>query len=438
MKTFFITSLHVLISRNILATGILPLLAERESLRVVILCPKKKEIFFRKEFESLGVIIEPLELSYNWRDLFLRYLSLASLKTKSLFLKRRTEMKGCNLLISKILPSFLGRFLVKLLNPLLSSREPFASLCEKYQPALVFATDITNEYDIRLIAEAKRRKIKTVGMVRSWDNLTAKGVIRSVPDELLVNNDIIREEAMKFHGIKSERIKVVGVPHHDRYFSKNLIVKENLLGKFGIKPEDSFVLFAPIGDRYLFNNTVDGYVLKLLDKIIPEKWKILIRLPPADHVKEIEECPFSNRLLIYRPGGNFGSVKNTELSRADDDILIEMLRLAKLIVVGPSTLVIDAAIFDKPVILVGFDGKKNVPYLQSVRRYYDYNHFQPVIESGGASLARSEDEFKRFVGIYLANPAVNRAARRKIVELECQFTDGNSSQRVVEELEKLL
>src|SRR3989338_6600011 len=106
MKTVFITSFHILISRNILTADIFLLLAKGDR-QVVILCPRKKEEFFRKEFEQDGIIIESVAANLNWRDFFLRFLSLAALRTKTLWLKRRTEMKGVSAVFSEIIQVFL-------------------------------------------------------------------------------------------------------------------------------------------------------------------------------------------------------------------------------------------------------------------------------------------------------------------------------------------
>lgn len=439
MKHILITSFHTIVSRNILATPILGALIHKADVQVVVLCYRKKEQFFKDEFGCFGVVIHPLSLSLARRDIFLRYLSLAALKTASLSIKRRTEMKGSGLLLSALLPSFLGMAILRILNPMLTPREPFSHLFALYNPTVVFATDMTNEYDTRLVEEAKRRGIPSIGMVRSWDNLTSKGMMRAVPTELLVNNHIVRMEAAELHGVPSDTITVVGIPHYDRYLLPPSISREALAEKIGIPAHKRFILFAPAGDRYLARNEVDRDVALLLEKIVPPDWDILVRLPPADSVTSIEDNPFSSpRIHIYRPSGRFKTVKNTEMSRQDDDVLIASLRASELVVAGPSTMVIDAAFFDKPVVLFDFDGLEHRPYLESVRRYYDYDHFAPVIESGGAPLARSAEELQNIIRAYIANPSRDAASRRKIVESECAFTDGRSSERVVKVLSAYL
>ena len=386
-KTIFITSFHILISRNILASKILPLLVEARKTRVVILCPRSKADYFKKEFGSENIIIEPVKVKLSLFELFLRSLSLAAIATASLKIKRVTEMKGSGVVSSKILSGAIGGFLVKILNPCLTPRKPFQEILKKYRPAVVFSTDIMNEADVRIIYAAKRQSIPVVGMVRSWDNLTAKGRIRALPDLLLVNNNVVKDEAVSIHGLSPTMIEVVGIPHYDNYLKSSKLSKVEFFNKIGVAVGKKIALFIPVGDRYLKNNTVDKTVLLLLRGLLQADWEVLVRLPPADRVEEIERNGLPKGITVYRPGGNFGAVKNTELSKEDDDVLIATLAYADLVVTGPSTIAIDAAIFDKPIVLVGFDGSENRPYLESVRRYYDYNHWRPVIQSGGAPLA---------------------------------------------------
>ena len=60
MKTVFITSFHILISRNILAAGI-PRLLVAEGFRVVVLVPEYKLTYFRERFAGPNVLIEGID-----------------------------------------------------------------------------------------------------------------------------------------------------------------------------------------------------------------------------------------------------------------------------------------------------------------------------------------------------------------------------------------
>src|SRR3989344_6094135 len=365
MKTVVIPSFHTIISRNILSTPILRDLLS-SAVRVVILVSKKQEAFFREEFGNSGAIIEALDLSIGFRDIFLRYLSLSALLTASLNLKRKTEMKGSGNYLILLTPLSLRQWLVRFLSKTFAPSEPFIELFLKYDPTLIFGTDVANDLEVRLLAHAKRRGVPTVSMVRSWDNLTSKGYIRIVPDELLVWNDLIKKEAIKLHHVPEEKIAVVGIPHYDAYLKSPSLSGRGLRQKLGIPDNKKFITFAPAGDRYLDKNTVDRDIVFLLEKYIPIELDILVRLPFSDTVSLLEKEKFSSRVHIYRPGTDFKVIKNTELSKEEEEILIATLKYSELIVVGPSTFVIDAALFDKPIIVVGFDGLEERPYLKGI------------------------------------------------------------------------
>jgi len=434
MKTIVISSFHGIISRNILSTSIIPILVSLGDVRVVIVCPPKKRIFFEEEFKDASVFIESIEIHLSWRDRFMRYLSLSSINTKTLYNKRRTELKGRGKILSYFIANKLGRVLVRFLNSIITPRHSFETLFEKYKPSLIFSTDIQNEYDIRLIVEAKSRLVPVVSMIRSWDNLTSKGLIRHIPQKLLVHSAIISDEAISMHDIPRESIEITGIPHYDFYVTNQRTEREIFFTRIGGDSRKKMLLFVPVGDRYISSNTVDGDILDIIDKNLPHDFQILVRFPPADNVRALETKKNYGRIIFDRPSARFDNLKHTELSKENEVHLADSLYYSDLIVSGPSTMCIDGCVFDKPVILVGFDGYESRPYFESIRRYYDYQHFKPVLESGGVRYAQNQQELIRFMKYYIENPSQDFAGRKRVVTLECFKTDGKSSERLVKAL----
>lgn len=430
VKIVFITSFHPLIYRNILSTSLLDKL-KAENYRVVVLGPVKKKIFFERELASSGAIFEGVEINLNWRDNFLRYLALSAVNTNSLRIKRMTEMEGSGSWLTGVVGSnSVGYMLARYANALLVPRSTFAGLFEKYRPDIVFSTDIQNEYDVRLMADAKSKGIKTLGMIRSWDNLGCKGTLRIVPDTLIVNNDLLKREAVQKHGVPENKIKVVGIPHYDTYISRPKTNKEEFCGKLGLDPKKKILLFAPTGDRYLKNNTIDRDILDIVNKNLGKEWQILVRLPPTDKVSYLEEMISDKRVVVDRPKTEYATLKKNELSKEADEHLANSLYWSDVVVSGPSTICIDAAFFDKPVILAGFDGYGKRHYNEGLLRYYDYDQWKSVLSSGGAPLARSVDEFRVLLQKNCTEPGINRPARRNMILDQCQFIDGASTERL--------
>lgn len=433
MKTIFITSFHPLISRNILSTPTIDLLLQRGDTQIVVVIPDNKRKFFNEKIGRPGVIIEAIPRTNTSYDGFFRYLALAVLNTRSLAIKRKTELEGQGAFIARFIggrPFWLAviRTLERILYPRNFARELFL----KYRPELVFATDVQNEEDVRLMRAASRRGVATIGMVRSWDNLTSKGLVRFIPDKLLVNNEIVKNEAIHYHYVPKEKIEVVGIPHYDFYINGERSSRDEFFKQIGGDPRKRLILFAPTGDRYLAANTVDRDVLEILRDSIPSDCQILVRFPPQDTV---DFAGFENngRVFFDRQTSTYtANPRKVEFTPEMEKHLADTLFYADVLVVGPSTMSVDAALFDKPIISIGFDGKEKREYYNSIRRYFDYNHQQAILKSGGVKYVTSALELQEALSLYLLNPQADAEGRKRIVREQCWRDDGKSSERVTD------
>ena len=431
--TILVSSFHPLISRNILSTPLITLLTSAGA-RVVLAVPVKKLQFFNAEFAGPGITIAGIPRELVRRDRILRYLALAAVGTRALDIKRRSDMGGSGAWLAALIANRpLARRAVRALNRALIPQGRFGARFARERPDLVFATDVQNENDVRLIHESRRASIPVIGMVRSWDNLTSKGLIRVVPDTLVVQNEITRREAMELHGIDPERIRVIGIPHYDRYFVGPPHGRDEFFRKLGLDPSRRLVVYAPVGDRYVGGKPVDRDVILLLASFLPPTHQLLVRLPPTDSVN-LEGLGQPPSVTVMRPGrqlaGDPAMFRSNELSPADDEILQDTIYHADLVVSGPSTFAVDAAVFDKPVILIVFDGQQSNTYDVSIIRYYDYEHFAPVLASGGVRLARDVSSLKRELARYLADSRRDAVGRRRIVEEQCWRPDGRATERL--------
>lgn len=458
MKTIFLTSFHVLISRNILGTEVFRQLTRDPELRIVLFVPERKTPYFRKAFSGPGVIVEGVSTELRAVDRFLRQLSLACLHSRTARIKRRAECAATRRLLRFTLKSALARLftgrawargLLRMGDRLFAPRTRFARYFERYQPALVFATDIQNEQDLALARGARRHDVPVVGMVRSWDNLTAKGVLRLAPDILVVNNELVRHEAMVLSGIPAEKIRVVGIPHYDSYRGSASVSREEFFRSLGLDPAKRLALIAPIGDRYICEfqkncrNETDQHILGVLLRAqsrgeLPQDLQFLVRLPPADvvHLEGFRPPP---NLVIEQPGrgDSAAHIKEQELSLGDDRHLIDSLTHIDLLITGPSTMAVDGALFDQPIIIPNFEPRPR-PYFLGLSRFYEYDHFRPIIDSGGARVAKSPQELIEAVNVYLADPRRDEDGRKWIVREQVWKTDGKSSERLLAVLHEYL
>jgi len=93
---------------------------------------------------------------------------------------------------------------------------------------------------------------------------------------------------------------------------------------------------------------------------------------------------------------------------------------------------------DRPVIVAGFDGYKQRPIYQSVRRHKNFTHYQLISKIGGIKIVEQRAEFLPAIKNYLAHPECDAAERAILRHEVFGFTDGKNSARIVSEIKKKL
>ncbi len=439
MKTIIITSFHVFTSRNILSAPFLRLLCE-DGWRVVIVAPEKKQAFLEREFGNAQVSVRGINNRLTRWDAFFKTLALAALRTRSLeIMKKRGMGIEHPFLVKCLFWAPLVRPFIPLLYRLCMPRNTFSDLFEVEKPDLVFSPDVFSANDCRIMHEAKAREIPVLGMVRSWDNLTTKGGFRVVPDILVANNEIVRDEALKLHHIPRERIRIVGIPHYDTYRGFPRLPREKILHQLGVPSGKRYIVYAPLGDRIvkvgerMIPHTLDRDYIALMLKFLPPEYVLFVRLPPTDTVTlgDIAKDP---RLIIDRPGERFGeglkAIRMTELSPADDRHLVETIAESDALFTVSSSIAVDALYLEKPVVLIGFDPKP-ATYWESVLRIHEFEHIQSLLSSRAVFVARMKEDLKHFLASLLSL-SVPDDAREELLRRECFRSDGKSSERLIE------
>jgi hypothetical protein len=90
---------------------------------------------------------------------------------------------------------------------------------------------------------ARRLGVRTVFPVLSWDNLTTKGLVRDVPDLVLVWNEVQAEEAKTLQRVGADHVRVCGASSWDHWFDRPVRrTREEFCRTVGLRPDRPFVL----------------------------------------------------------------------------------------------------------------------------------------------------------------------------------------------------
>lgn len=116
----------------------------------------------------------------------------------------------------------------------------------------------------------------------------------------------------------------------------------------------------------------------------------------------------------------------------DQRTLVSYLFHSAIVMCVNSTVGMDSLPFDKPQIMVEFDGWEKKPYIESVARYHDEDHMRKYLATGAVRVVRTPDEWFSAIRDYLHDPSRDRESRARAAQEQLFKLDGQSGKRVVE------
>lgn len=450
-KTIFLVLDSGVAIRNILRTDVFRVLKEDRRLRLVLFSPLVDDEF-RREMSAPNVVSEPLP---RWRpnlavqvlrslkkDIWAEQVGLFTFKSK----RGRKEGRWLrHWLLSRVVrPGTPGRAegWLRRIDRLEAACTPRLGTehFERYRPGLVFFTTIYSRNHCLEIG-ARQRGVRTACFILSWDNPTSKGPFPFRPDRFILWNNILREELIQYHGYRDEDLFVSGVPQFDLYLDRaSFLPRAEFFAKWGLDPALKLITYTTGTPG---TSPFDHEVVELLDRARREgafamPSQLLVRLHPKDRPEDYRRFEGQPGLVLQRAGRSAPLPDQWNPTREDMYGLAELMSYSDVVINVASTITIDASVFDKPVVNVAFDGFQTHPYAESCQRYYEYEHYRRIVQTGGVQIARTAEEMVAQVNRYLRDPTLESEGRRRIREEQCWKLDGQSGRRIAQYLSSLL
>lgn len=447
-KTIFISFFHFLASRNILTSEVFEALSANTNLNLVIFVPHYKKDFFIRHYGKNNVVVEGVDESIadTLAAKLFKWLTFCLLPTYTIQLREQERLhrkRSLNIYfkyaISRTLTKIFARSqcvhqLIRKLDAMFSPNHFLDRYIDHYHPQLIFVTDVFSEIEPLFIQGARRKKVTTIGMVRSWDNTTTKGLMRALPDKLITNNEIIKEEAITLHGLLPENIFVAGIPQFDLSLRHYHSDRKEFFNKIRVDPKKRLILFAPAG---CFLSDTDWQICEILKEglatgVLPADLHFLVRSHPGDPVF-LEKFQTNEHFTVERPGTVFEkSPKVTEMVADDARHLTDSIFHSEIIILVNSTIGIDSLPFDKPQIMIEFDGWENKAYIESVKRYHDEDHMKKYLNTGAVTVVKTSKDLFWWINRYLENSKIHSSNRQKAMREQLGYLDGRSGKRIAE------
>ena len=449
MKTILIKFDNSFFVRNFLRTDVFTILRDRSDIRMVFLVPADKRGYYAKEFAHERAVFEILPESKHFlSERLYKFIETSSIHSHTQTMVQRSDFvrtKGQGSLIKRaVLYSVervcwhLGSFawwrsIIRRSYYALPSRM-FTPFFERFKPDLVYCSSLMYT-DFLLLKEARKEGIATVGMILSWDNLYSKTLLRVFPDTVMAHTDDVKNQLVRYADYPAERVRVTGIAQYDRYFRRTDIMdRDAFIKKIGGDPAKKLIVYAVSGKAGLFLDT--DIMLMLADGItrgaIEKPSQIFIRPHPRYDIKpeKMKRLMQDHQILAQPAMAHVGTNKdNWEFDEEAISFLANTIAHADIVVALYTTFFIEAAVFDKPLIAVGFD-ERHASYWDSAKRFFEWDHLRELDMLKGIWRVGNREELMRAVNTYLEDPAHLEEGRRRIVAQQSQFTDGRSGERV--------
>jgi hypothetical protein len=306
----------------------------------------------------------------------------------------------------------------------------------------ISSTPGQKEFDLPFLFFATHNNIKSLSPVYSWDNLTAKGPFFFNPDYLIVWNDIMKQEGIYYHGYSQDTIFACGVPVFDPYYSiirgedESIEFKKSL----GFKTSQPLITLTTIPEVYFGDSHIKlaELILNERNKSLPN-FSLLIRPHPMDETDYTNLNGYLDVVVDYygtKPDKSLVKWKPTNNNMIH---LGKTMKYSSVVLNIASTITIDAACFDTPIINIGFDIKPNkIQYIGSISRYYEYTHYKHIVESKACFIAGSFQMLIEQLNLYLSDPTIHQTERREMINKQLMDFDGNSSKRIISKIIELI
>ena len=317
--------------------------------------------------------------------------------------------------------------------------EAAASRLAELRPDVVFCAHQRQLSVLPVVLAAQAAGIPTATFIFSWDNLTTKARVVAPFDHYLVWSELMATELRRFYpDVTADRVHVVGSPQFDPYAVAGLTAsRAELCAELGLDPTRPIICFTG-GDAGTCPD--DPFHLgQLLTAVssgaVAGSPQVVLRRAPVDPGDRYAPIRRSHPELVeaeprwrHEPGAGWSDAYPT---MEDVRVLTSLTAVADVNVNMASTMSIDFALRDTPVVNLGWD---HDPEAGRADAYYTFEHYRPVVELGAVRVARDVNELAAQLSAYLGDPSLDSTGRQALCDLELGAEVGASSAAVVDAL----
>jgi hypothetical protein len=315
----------------------------------------------------------------------------------------------------------------------------FTDAIKKHSPDLVVTTSLgTFNYDQFVMRAAKRAGIPVSTVVLSWDNTTSLGYPGGHADHVIAWTTAMKKELVEFNDISAEKIDVGGIAHWDIYYRDDPSFDRTAFKRsLNLNPEKRTILVATKSPAaYAYNPNLAKVLAEAIQNgILPDDCEILIRIHPLHYRFKNGQAVYQPLLDLYRQlAQDFPEIvlnepdiqtASLDYDMAEEEVvgISRLLRCTDVLVNIFSTMNIEGAIFDVPLVNVSFEEEELLYDTKLTGRFdimidWRATHNQRLMALDGCRTVWNSTELVQTVAEYLMNPSLDREGRKRIATQE--------------------
>ena len=420
----------------------------------VMAFPNEIDLIKQITNEKINIIPEPKRPKKNFIEKYLEYMRFftrAQYNSTSVEIYKRMYSLGTSpirklgifllFLISNLIKkSVLLRILFVNLERYASKYAEYKQILKKVNPDfIILASHGSFGFDKYIAYSAKSLKIKIFTIILSWDNVTSQTYPAFYANYVIAWTEVMKKDILRLIDYKDDQVIVSGSAYFDNYYKKYNFNKATFIKDNNFDPNKKIILFATRSpNTYPWHPNVAETISKLINTDSHFKdWQLIIRPHPIHYRKdEMGNMIYQDVLDQYKKLTkefsnvhiNYPEVYKTSksflLNKNDSINLVNILKSSDILVNIFSTMNIEAAICDIPIINICFEYNKPM-YKFNLKnpRFNIYSdikesHNQRIVDSGGSAIAFNEKQLIYHLKEYVLQPDKDKDGRRTIVDRE--------------------
>jgi hypothetical protein len=318
---------------------------------------------------------------------------------------------------------------------------PIREQLGRLNPRMLWSTTCTSPLEYPYVLAARDLGIPTVASILSFDNLSSRSVL-PIFDRYTVWSETMRRELLAYYPeVGPERVVLTGTPQFDFHRREEFRwSRADTLARLGLPAGSRFFLYA--ASHVSLAPEEPAVIGALADRMQGDPrladHRLLVRLHPQDDGSRWGGLRDSRRVVLSAACDARAQADGWRLPRPEEQArLIGSLLHADACLNIVSTMSLDAAILDRPVIGLELSGEAASPR-GIMYSEYGATHYKPLVASGGMRLARSWSGLLDLMSRAASDPGADRAERAAMVREACGPVDGDNAVRVADAVRRFL